>query len=58
MSDDKTETFAQAMAEHGVERMRIWTCTCGQKNRVDAAKVLGLASRVKCERCGEFLKAQ
>ena len=54
---DKVEVFAEVLKAYGVDRFRVWTCTCGQKNRVDAAKVVCLASRVKCGKCGEFLKA-
>ena len=49
--------LAAAMDRHGIDRFRIWTCACGQKNRIDAIKVIALASRVKCGKCGEFLKA-
>ena len=57
MSESKVGFFAEKMAAVGFDRFRIWTCACGQKNRVDAAKVIGLASQAWCGKCGSVLKA-
>jgi len=54
--DSAIDIVARAMAKNGVARFRIWTCSCGQKNRVDAAKVVGLAAQVKCGKCSAIVK--
>lgn len=46
-----TEMLARALMMSGIERHRIWTCHCGQKIRVDVARLVVDASRVRCGSC-------
>jgi hypothetical protein len=46
-----TEMLARALMMSGVERYRVWTCHCGQKIRVDVARLVADATRVRCGAC-------
>lgn len=50
------DRFNEMLREYGVDMNRIWTCQCGQKNRVDTAKIVTSAARAKCGKCGSVLK--
>lgn len=55
--ESDTDYMARAMRMNGVMPTVIWSCpSCGQKNRVDKAKVFGLAARPICGRCRAFLR--
>lgn len=45
-----TEKLALALLVSGIQRHRVWECTCGQKNRVDVARVIAEAERPLCGR--------
>lgn len=56
--DLAVDLVARAIEMNGkIERFRVWACSCGQRNRVDVAKVVGWGSQVKCGKCGEIVKA-
>lgn len=47
------------LAKHGVEQIRVLTCEgCGQKNRVDLARVLAEEVVPRCGKCGAFLRGR
>jgi hypothetical protein len=48
---DVEKLLRDAIEKHAVKEFRIWTCACGQKNRVSAVKVIALASQARCGRC-------
>ena len=46
-----TEKLAAVLLVSGIQRHRVWECACGQKNRVDVARVIAEADRPICGRC-------